>query len=212
MVGDAMKFQDSALAHKYLDGLKGIEIGPAAHNPFNIEGCVFVDRTEDPDDVFKQGSVKLCGEITRVDVVAEGDDLPFDDNTWDYVLSSHVLEHFFDPIKAIKEWLRVTKPGGYIFMIVPKARALPGEERPPTSVWELLCRHTGLMAPEEVDMSNGYQTSTVTGLHLGDHGHWSVWDLKDFFPLCKKMGWKIVEAQETDDKVGNGWTLILKKI
>ena len=32
-----MKFRDSELAHKLLDGLKGIEIGAAAHNPFNIK-------------------------------------------------------------------------------------------------------------------------------------------------------------------------------
>jgi SAM-dependent methyltransferase len=206
-----MKFRDSELAHKLLDGLKGIEIGAAAHNPFNIKDCKFVDRTDDPNDVFKQGSVKLCGEILPVDYVAEGDDLPFEDNTWDYVLSSHVLEHFFDPIKAVKEWLRVIKPGGYVFMIVPKSRALPGENRPCTTLQELLDRHEGRMAPEEVDMTNGYQTSAVTGLHLGDHGHWSVWDLQDFIPVCDHYGWKMAFAQETDDKVGNGWTLVLRK-
>lgn len=206
-----MKFKDSALAHKYLDGLEGIEIGAAAHNPFNIPGCVFIDRTDDPNDVFKQGSLELCGEIQEVDLVMEGDDLYlFKDDVWDYVLSSHVLEHFFDPIKAIEEWFRVIRPGGYIFMIVPNSRALPGEDRPCTVVQELVDRHEGRMLPEEVNMG-GYQTSTVTGLPLGDHGHWSVWDLKDFIPLCYYYGWKIVDSLEVDDKVGNGWCLVLQK-
>ena len=32
-----MKFRESAIAHKYLDGLKGIEIGGSAHNPFGLD-------------------------------------------------------------------------------------------------------------------------------------------------------------------------------
>lgn len=38
-----MKFPESALAHKYLDGLKGIEIGGAAHNSFGLD-TINVDR------------------------------------------------------------------------------------------------------------------------------------------------------------------------
>jgi ubiquinone/menaquinone biosynthesis C-methylase UbiE len=48
-----------------------------------------------------------------VDIVAPGDKLPFANNSLDYVLSSHVLEHFWDPIKTIKEWLRVVRPGKF---------------------------------------------------------------------------------------------------
>ena len=205
-----MKFSDSPLAHKLLDNLTGIEIGGSAHNPFNLPHCLNVDYTSDMNTIFKQGEEKLCGEKLAVDIVAPGDYLPFLDNELDYVISSHVLEHFFDPIAAIKEWLRVIKPGGYVFMIVPKSRALPDEDRPPTTVQELLDRHNGKMAPKDVNMG-GYQTSTVTGLPLNDHGHWSVWDLKDFLPLCEVFDWKVVHALETDDKAGNGWCVVLRK-
>jgi SAM-dependent methyltransferase len=206
-----MKFPDSPLAHQLLDHLIGIEIGGAAHNSFNLPDCLNVDYTDDMNTVFKQGEEKLCGEKLPVDVVAPGDDLPFVDELWDYVISSHVLEHFFDPIAAIKEWFRVIRPGGYIFMIVPKARALPDENRPPTTLTELLARHSGEMKPEDVNMDIGYQTSTVTGLPLNEHGHWSVWDLQDFLPVVEHFGWKVVTQLETDDKVGNGWCLVLQK-
>ena len=32
-----MKFKESALAHRLLDGLEGIEIGGSAHNPFGLK-------------------------------------------------------------------------------------------------------------------------------------------------------------------------------
>lgn len=205
-----MKFKDSALAHKYLDHLCGVEIGGAAHNPFNLPNCLNVDYTAD-HTVFREGEKILCNENMIVDVVANGDDLPWEDNVVDYVISSHVIEHFFDPVKAIKEWLRVVKPYGFVFIIAPKARALPGENRPVTTVEEIIGRHEGTVKPEDVDMSNGHQVSTVSGKPMGEHGHWSVWDLKDFLPICTHYGWTVVECQETDDKVGNGFTVVLQK-
>lgn len=50
--------------------------------------------------------MRLFGSVAKVDVVAPGDHLPFSNDSQDFVVSSHVLEHFFDPIKAIEEWLR----------------------------------------------------------------------------------------------------------
>jgi len=204
-----MKFRDSALAHKYLDDLVGIEIGAAAHNPFNLPNCTYVDYT-DEFTIFKEGEMKLCGEMARVDVVADGADLPFKDNSYDYVISSHLIEHFFDPIKAIEEWFRVIKPGGYIFIIAPNQYALLGETRPCTKYTELLDRHSGKMLPADVDMT-GYQKSTVTGKPLNEHGHWSVWNLTEFIELCDHMKWHVVEKLEVDDKVGNGFCVILTK-
>lgn len=202
-------FQDSALAHKYLDGLKGLEIGGAAHNPFHLD-TLNVDYTDDMDTEFKKGEIQLCGEAMPVDVVAYGDKLPFEDETWDFVISSHVIEHFFDPIKAIKEWLRVIKPGGYVFIIAPTHYSLPGETRPCTQLDELLKRHAGKLKPEDIDM--GSNIYPINGKSMGnEHGHFSVWDLQDFLPICKHFGWKVVEALEKDDKVGNGFVIIIQK-
>lgn len=61
--------------------------------------------------------VKICGEALPVDIVAPGDALPLPDKSVDFVLSSHVIEHFFDPIKTLKEWERVATK--YIFIIFP---------------------------------------------------------------------------------------------
>ena len=52
--------------------------------------------------------------------------LPFDDNTFDLVYSSHVLEHFkrAETQLVINEWVRVLKPGGTIRLSVPSIENL----------------------------------------------------------------------------------------
>ena len=42
------------------------------------------------------------------------------DNQYDFVFSSHTLEHIANPLKAIKEWLRITKKDGYVIIVVPE--------------------------------------------------------------------------------------------
>lgn len=49
----------------------------------------------------------------------DGRTLPFNDNSQDYVYNSHCLEHILDYKKAIQEWHRVTKTGGFIIIVVP---------------------------------------------------------------------------------------------
>lgn len=42
-----------------------------------------------------------------------------EDNTYDFVHSSHCLEHMVNPFEAYKNWLRICKPGGYIITTIP---------------------------------------------------------------------------------------------
>jgi SAM-dependent methyltransferase len=45
--------------------------------------------------------------------------MPFEDNAFDVVLFNHVLEHIPDDKKAMREILRVMKPGGWAILQVP---------------------------------------------------------------------------------------------
>ena len=123
--------KESRLAHYYLDALRGIEIGGSAHNAFGLK-TLNVDYTSDMSTTFKREEVATCGRALPVDVVSEGRSLPFLDGSLDFVVSSHVLEHFYDPVAAIGEWLRVTRPGGYVFMIVPHKDRTFDKDRPRT--------------------------------------------------------------------------------
>jgi len=40
-------------------------------------------------------------------------------NTYDTVHSSHCLEHMYEPEKALLEWWKIIKPGGYLVLVVP---------------------------------------------------------------------------------------------
>lgn len=58
--------------------------------------------------------------IDNVELVGcSAEDLPFEDNSFDLVYSSHVLEHIPDQNKALSEIYRVLKPGGIHFCVVP---------------------------------------------------------------------------------------------
>jgi SAM-dependent methyltransferase len=39
--------------------------------------------------------------------------------SFDFVFSCHALEHMLDPRNALKEWCKILKPGGILFLIVP---------------------------------------------------------------------------------------------
>ena len=39
--------------------------------------------------------------------------------TFDFVFSSHCLEHMNNPYSALKEWWKLVKVGGYLYVIIP---------------------------------------------------------------------------------------------
>jgi SAM-dependent methyltransferase len=64
------------------------------------------------------------------------EDIP--DNRYDFVLSSHNLEHMANPIKALREWQRVMKPAGHLILVLPYYRWTFDRARTPTPVEHML--------------------------------------------------------------------------
>ena len=171
----------------YLEGLHGIEIGAAAHNDYALN-AVNVDRYAELDTIYKDEEWRLTGRRRPVDVVAPGDDLPFDDDAVDFVFASHVLEHFPDPIRALEEWLRVARK--YVVLVIPHRDRTFDRERELTPADELLRRHEQAFDdPRDL--------------------HWSVWTLESFLELCERLGLRVVDTLDPDDKVGNGFMVVL---
>jgi len=171
----------------YLGDLRGVEIGGAIHNSFFLD-AINVDRYSSEETVYKQEERRLAGASARVDVVAHGDDLPFAENSYDFVFSSHVIEHFPDPIKALYEWVRVARR--YVVAVVPHRDRTFDADRPLTSIDEFAERHREGFASEE-------------------DRHWSVWTCESFVEMCEAIGLRVLAHQDPDDKAGNGFTVVI---
>ena len=178
---------ESPFVSRYLGGLKGIEIGASAHNDFGVD-AINVDRFGGMDTPYKREEIRLCGRARPVDLIAHGDDLPFKDGAVDFVLASHVIEHFPDPIRALKEWVRVARR--YVVVIAPHRERTFDRDREVTPVAELVQRHAEDFTSDEDE-------------------HWTVWTCGSFLELCREVGLEVVDSQDPDDKVGNGFAVVL---
>lgn len=194
-------FPESKLAHQFLNGLEGLEIGPASHNPFGLK-TRNVGLTADKDAVdyefYKQSQVEMCGSFAPIDISADAAAIPLPDSSTDFVLHSHVWEHLPNPLRALEEWVRLTRPGGYIFAIVPKRNAAPTDVERPLTTIDSLVRNPDASA--ERGMSRGHYTVFSPGL-LREIAQW-------FNRSHRRVQLEEVAFQETDDKVGNGHAIV----
>jgi SAM-dependent methyltransferase len=53
------------------------------------------------------------------------------DEEFDFVVSSHCLEHLYDPFQGIKSWFRIIKPGGHLIVTIPEEDLYEQGEWPP---------------------------------------------------------------------------------
>lgn len=59
------------------------------------------------------------------------------DAAYDFVASSHCLEHVANPLATLREWLRVTRPGGHLILILPDPVRSFDHRRPITTLAHL---------------------------------------------------------------------------
>ncbi|MBI5779284.1 MAG: methyltransferase domain-containing protein [Planctomycetes bacterium] len=136
-----LKKQDSGLTlfnkhdlTKHLAG-QGIEIG-ALDKPLEVnrQQCRvrYVDYQD--EETLKSYNKAVSGrKIRQPDIVGNAQDLHMlADNSVDFVIFSHVLEHLPNPLKALKEFHRVLKPGGILYLGIPDKRFTFDVERPVT--------------------------------------------------------------------------------
>lgn len=97
------RLHDSRFVTRYFVG-QGIDIGAGpdslgqyAEFFFAMSGCKAWDL---PD-----GDAQLLASIG--------------DASLDFAHSSHCLEHLRDPVEALRNWLRVIKPGGHVIVTIP---------------------------------------------------------------------------------------------
>lgn len=72
--------------------------------------------------------IKLdINENNNPDIVGSVENIPLGDSSFDSIISTQVLEHIQNSPKAVKEFYRVLKPGGYCLITVPQMNELHEE-------------------------------------------------------------------------------------
>jgi len=99
---------------------KVLEVGAGtlAHLPFvrhRFHKYIASDADQLVLDSVKDAQLPEGVELLRLD----GNSLPFEDNSFDRLIATHVLEHVPSPHLALQEWVRVLKPGGVLSLILP---------------------------------------------------------------------------------------------
>jgi SAM-dependent methyltransferase len=125
---------------------QGVEIGGPSgsgtviyENATNMDNVIFSKETvwsthSDEYHYFgnKKGKVVINDAVNITNIT---------DESYDFLFSSHSLEHIANPLKAISEWLRIIKPGGHIIIIVPEKSACFDHKRAYSTFSTLLSQY-----------------------------------------------------------------------
>ena len=134
----------------HVAGKTGLEIGgpsaifrrrglfPVYPVAARIDNSNFSARTiwnDSLDSGFQFHKRRPCGKQYFFEATDLGE---IDRNSYDFVLSSHVLEHVANPISALLEWIRVVVPGGVLVIVVPHRDGTFDHRRPVTALEHLI--------------------------------------------------------------------------
>jgi SAM-dependent methyltransferase len=177
------------LAWHFICG-NGLEIG-AAYQPLDVPPGTSVTYVDQMTVEELRGHYpELAGGIVPIDLVDDGERLTtVPDESQDFIIANHFLEHCEDPIGAIGIHLRKLKPGGILFYAVPDKRYTIDYRRPLTPLEHMVSDHeqgTGRSRGEHyeewerlVDGSRSATDLQAAGYSI----HMHVWTEAEFLEL-----------------------------
>ncbi|WP_439107105.1 methyltransferase domain-containing protein [Congregibacter sp.] len=159
-----------------------------------------------PDRNNQTGSVYLCD---AVDMSVIGD------AKYDVVLSSHVLEHLANPIKALNEWGRVLRDGGLLVLLTPRKEATFDHRRLTTSLEHLLRDYKQdvseadlthldeILELHDIEMDAGVASFEEFERRSQDNVehrclHHHVFDLPLLAALFEHLNWEVLELESCE--------------
>lgn len=192
---------------------RGIEIG-ALHHPMRLPQGAFVryvDRLS-VAELRRQYPTLAASRFAEVNVVDDAERLAaFASASEDFVIANHFLEHCQDPIGALKNMVRVLRPGGVLFLTLPDKRATFDCDRPVTSLAHLRSDHEHgphgsrlnhydewVRLVEKVIGEEAIQKRIENLLSQDYSIHFHVWTFREmlelFMSLAGELGFEIMSA------------------
>ncbi len=134
---------------KYFKGKKGIEIGgpsaifsreiPIYQVVNTLDGCNFSSQTIWEGNISEGKNFNYIENRKGYQYICEASNLQaIPSENYDFLISSHCLEHCANTFKTVKEWLRVLKKGGAIMLILPDKKYTFDHNRPFTTFEHLI--------------------------------------------------------------------------
>jgi SAM-dependent methyltransferase len=147
-----VRARSAPLCREVVQGRRGLEVGgpsgvfrpdgllPAYPYVGSLDNCNFAARTTWEGDIAVGRSFLFAeGKEPGMQYVAETTDLSrIASGTYDFLLSSHVIEHTANPLRALDEWLRVLTPNGVLVLLVPHRDGTFDHRRPVTDLGHLV--------------------------------------------------------------------------
>jgi SAM-dependent methyltransferase len=127
-----------------------------------IDNCNFAAKTEWAEDHIA-GPTFVFAENKQpgYQYIREARDLSdFASASYDFVCSSHTLEHCANPIRALRECSRVLKSDGYLFLVLPHKDGTFDHKRPVTNLAHLIAD-----AENDVDEADLTHLPEILALH-----------------------------------------------
>ena len=146
------KAQCLELAKKIVKTRKGLEIGgpsPAFGErgilpiyPWidSLDNCNFSGKTTWEGEIVDGKTFQYRADRTPgTQFISEASNLHnIESATYDYLLSSHVIEHLANPVQGLQEWLRTLKTDGHMVILIPHYTKTFDHRKPVTSLSHLL--------------------------------------------------------------------------
>lgn len=122
-----------------LNGL-GLEIG-ALHRPMTSHAGMrihYADRLSVKDLRMHYPELNSVS-LVEPDILDDAETLStIADHSYDFLIAAHLIEHLRNPIFALKNWCRVVKQHGLIYLVVPDKRYTFDLPRPRTTIEHLI--------------------------------------------------------------------------
>jgi SAM-dependent methyltransferase len=215
------------LLTRFLNGA-GVELGPGHHPmPIPYPGVTvqYVDRWQPEENLALFTNLEAGATFPKPDIVANLDVdrlSSIAEESQDFVIASHLLEHLADPLTQLGEIHRVLKPGAVVLVFLPDRRHTFDRKRAATPLAHLVADHRDqvtVVSDEHIEdylRKTGVWDPTWTPeqereqfeLNRQRSIHVHCWSEDEFLPVVEHtivemgMQWELLDAVFVEDVPG----------